>query len=185
MLHRNRFALLALLPLAACDDNGFVADRLTPSEVSGTYSVCTLRFRPENALFPVADLLTSVMDTTPPSGRPRPSMALSASVQQYDLVYTRQRDGFLQQLRGTTGLGATTVTPRFYEESAGAVATETLLPSSLDFSFHASPRRLTDTTGLYTVRRSDYAAAAGISETGLQERVSGRLEASLQVNGCP
>jgi hypothetical protein len=182
----TRYAYAALLlGLAACGgDDGFV-DRLTPQETAGTYSICRLRFHPENVAFPVADLLTSVMDSTPPAGRPEPTLALSASSHQYDLVYTRTRDGFLQQLRGTTAMGASAVTTRFYEDEAGAVAAEALLPGSLAMSFRESPRRLTDTTSFYTVRRADYAAAAGIPETGLQDRVSGRLEAALQVGGCP
>jgi len=176
----------ALLALAACGgDNGFSVDRLTPAEVGGSYDVCLLRFRPENAAFPVADLLASVMDTTPPANRPEPSLALSSTNQQYDLVYTRQRDNFLQQLRGSTGLGQHTVTATFFGEEPGTVASEVLLPRQVEFTFHEAPQRLTDTTTLYTVRRADYAAAAGISESGLQERVTGRLEAGLQVGGCP
>jgi hypothetical protein len=115
-------ALLVLL--AACDGGSSFVDRLTPQEVAGTYNVCRLRFRPENTAFPVADLLTSVMDSTPPSGRPDPTLALSSSSRQYDLVYTRSDDGFLQQLRGSTEMGASTVTPRFYQDQAGAVAAE-------------------------------------------------------------
>ena len=177
-------ALLALLPLAACGENGFEVDNLRPSEVAGSYSVCILRFAPENNVFPTADLLVSMMDTTPPTGRPAPSLALSGSSQQYDLVYTRVRDGFLQQLRGTVGLGETTVTLRFFEDEPGGVAAESLLPSSMNLTFRDSPRRLTGTSGFYTVRRADYARAAGVNETGLQERVSGRLQATLQVGGC-
>jgi hypothetical protein len=175
-------ALLSLL--AACGGDNTFVDRLTPEQVSGTYSICLLRFRPENVAFPVADLLVSVMDTTPAAGRPEPTIALSNTLQQYDLVYTRASDGFLQQLRGTTSLGPTTVAPRFFTESAGLVAAEALLPASMPLTFHDAPRRLTDTTEFYTVRRADYARAAGISETDLQDQVSGRLEASLSVAGC-
>ena len=182
---RIRYAA-ALLLLAACDGgNGFSQDRLTPAEVAGSYSVCHLRFRPENVAFPVADLLLAVMDSTPPAGRPSPSLALSGSEQRFDLVYTRQSDGFLRQLQGNTGLGSHNVTVRFFEGEAGAVAAEALLPDNVAFDFRDAPRRLTDTTGFYTVRRADYAAAAHISESGLQDRINGRLEASLQVGGCP
>jgi hypothetical protein len=174
-----------LLLLAACGGDSSFVDRLTPQEVAGTYDVCRLRFRPENVAFPAADLLHTVMDTTPAAGRPDPTIALSAGLAEYDLVYTRQSDGFLQQLRGSTTLGSATVTPRFYQDEAGAVAAEALLPATLRLNFHDTPRRLTDTTSLYSVRRADYARAAGIAETGLQDRVSGRLEASLQVGGCP
>ena len=184
-MSRTAYSAAALLVLAACGGgNGFTVDRLTPSEVAGTYNLCLLRFRPENGAFPVADLLASVMDTTPPPNRPEPSMALSGSAQTYDLVYTRQSDSFLRQLQGTTGLGEETVSVRFFSEEATGVAAEALLPSSVEFSFRSSPHRLTDTTGFYTVRRADYAAAAGISESGLQDRVNGRLEAALTVGSC-
>jgi hypothetical protein len=177
--------LLAALALGACGDSSFNVDRLTPAEVAGTYSVCVLRFVPENGILPVANLLDSVMDATPPAGRPSPSLALSGSQQRYDLVYTRVSDGFLRQLQGTTGLGDEEITVRFFEDQAGAVASEALLPSSVEFSFRDAPLRLTDTTGFYTVRRADYAAAAGVSESGLQDRINGRLEAALQVGSCP
>jgi hypothetical protein len=37
----------------------------------------------------------------------------------------------------------------------------------------------------YTVRRSDYAKAAGITEEGLQDRISGTLEGTFAVGACP
>lgn len=180
----RRFAALLALPLAACGENGFAEDRLTPAEVAGSYSVCMLRFRPENPVLPVADLLTSVMDSTPGAGLPTPSVALSGTAYHYQLRYVRESDAFLRLLEGGTALGAATVTPRFFEENPGAVASELLLPSTVAFTFLEAPHRLTDTTPPYTVRRADYAAAAGIPETDLQERVTGRMEASLQVGGC-
>jgi hypothetical protein len=184
-MSRIAYSAAALLILAACSGgNGFTVDRLTPAEVAGTYNVCLLRFRPENSAFPVADLLVTVIDTTPPLNRPEPTLALSNSQQAYDLVYTRQDDSFLRQLQGTTGLGESTVTVDFFDGEAAGVAAEALLPESVVFSFVASPNRLTDTTGFYTVRRADYAAAADISENGLQDRVSGRLEAALTVGSC-
>jgi hypothetical protein len=181
----RRHAPVLLLLLAACGGDSSFVNRLTPAQVAGTYSVCLLRFHPQNNALPLADLLTSVMDSTPPAGRPQPTVALSSTTAQYDLVYTRARDGFLQQLRGTTSLGGSSVTVRFYGDEAGAVAAEALLPASVSLEFRDSPRRLTDTTSLYTVRRADYAAAAGIPETDLQDRVTGSLEAALQVGACP
>jgi hypothetical protein len=182
---RYASAASLLLLLAACGGSNSFVDRLTPQEVGGTYNVCMLRFRPQNVALPVADLLVSVMDSTPPAGRPDPTLALSGSLDQYDLVYTRLDDGFLQQLRGTTTLGTSVVNTRFYGDQPGAVAAEALLPASVGFNFHETPKRLTDTTLFYTVRRADYAAAAGIPETDLQDRVSGSLEAALQVGDCP
>jgi hypothetical protein len=181
----RRFAALLALPLAACGENGFAEDPLTPSEVQGSYSVCLLRFRPENPILPVADVLDAVMDSTPPTGLPMPSVAVSGTAYHYQLRYAREQDAFLRLLEGNLGMGETTVTARFYENNdPGAVASELLLPGSLTFTFSDAPRRLTDTTTIYTVRRADYAAAAGVPETDLQDRVSGRLEASLRVGGC-
>ncbi|HEV3049151.1 MAG TPA: hypothetical protein VGX50_02540, partial [Longimicrobium sp.] len=83
--------ILALLPaltlLAACDGGGGTgSDPLDPAEVAGVYNVCTLRFQPGNPAFPVADLLKTVVDTTPPAGRPEATIALTAGGA-YDLAY--------------------------------------------------------------------------------------------------
>jgi hypothetical protein len=180
--------LAAALALSACDGgNGFESERLTPSQVDGLYEICELRFVPENAILPPADVRQGVMNLNPPATRPRPSVSLSNF--SYDLTYTRKSDNFLQQTRGSASLGAREVVLRLYTgDTPSAIARELLLPEGLALTFQAgSPRQLTaGATGFtYPVRRADYARAAGVSEAGLQEQINGRMAATLASPTCP
>lgn len=179
--------LAALAVLAACDgSNGFDPDRLTPAQVDGLYEICDLRFVPFNNALPTADLRQAVMNLNPPATRPRPSLSLSN--RSFDLTYTRKSDNFLQQLRSSAELGSDDVVLRIYSgETPSQIGAELLLPPALPLRFQESPKRLTSNpTGfLYTVRRADYARAAGINESGLAERIDGRLNATLASPTCP
>jgi hypothetical protein len=176
----------ALLALAACDGgNTFDPDRLTSAQVDALYEICDLRFVPVNTILPTANVRQGVMNLNPPATRPRPSLSLSN--RSFDLTYTRKSDNFLQQLRGSYDLGTSEVVVRIYSgETPTALAAELLLPQSVPLRFADSPKRLTaDGSGfIYTVRRADYARAAGISENDLQPTISGRLIASLQAPTC-
>jgi hypothetical protein len=176
----------ALLLLAACDGgNSFDPDRLTSNQVDGLYEICDLRFVPVNAILPTADVRQGVMNLNPPATRPRPSLSLSN--RSFDLTYTRKSDNFLQQLRGTYDLGTSDVVLRIYSgEAPTALAAELLLPPSVPLTFAGSPKRLTAGGNgfVYTVRRADYARAAGVQENGLQERIEGRLSATLAAPAC-
>lgn len=182
-----RLLALATLFTAACDGNSSGSSRLSPDEVDGVYAICRLRFVPDQTVLPTADLLRTVMDTTPPSIRPRPSIAFDPRDGSYDLIYTRRGDSELRQLGGNSDLRSSTVAPRFYSgDTPPAIPSELLLPAQLRLDFQESPRRLSATSTLsYSVRRADYARAANISEASLQERISGRMEASFQENACP
>jgi hypothetical protein len=178
-------AVVALAPLPACDGDGTGSARLTPSQVQGVYSVCSLRFTPTQTAFPVADVLATVVNTTPPAPKQPPSLTLSGQAYAYQLIYTRRSDNFLQQLNDGVSLGQSNVEVDFPDEDESEIVRELLLPSSLSFTFTDSPRRLTSVGGItYSVRRSDYARAAGISETGLQDRISGELTATFAVGSC-
>jgi hypothetical protein len=181
--------LLALTTLfaAACDGDGSGSSRLFPDDVDGVYAICKLRFVPDQSVLPTADLLRTVMDTTPPSIRPRPSIAFDPRDASYDLIYTRRGDAELRQLRGSSELRSSSVTPRFFSgDTPPSIPSELLLPAQLRMEFQESPRKMTVTSTLsYNVRRADYARAAGISENSLQERISGRMEAVFQENACP
>ena len=108
-MRRTLVLLPALTLLAACDGGGGTgADSLDPAEVAGVYKLCTLRFQPGNPAFPVADLLTTVVDTTPPPGRPRPTIALATNGA-YDLAYTEAGTAFLEQVRGSIGYHETSI----------------------------------------------------------------------------
>jgi hypothetical protein len=188
---RSRATLLALaaLPaLAACDGGGGTDPaRLTPGEVGAVYSICTLRFAPSNAALPVADVLASGVANPAPAGKPSPTVTLSPNAPQYEVAYTRKSDSFLQLLRGSVDLHATSVSLSFPTSGSGSdVSRELLLPAVLDLQFAASPRMLSASpaTTTYGVRRSDYAKAAGISEEGLQDQIFGTLTARFQAGGC-
>ena len=178
-------ALCAAAVLPACNGDGTGSPSLTPGQVQGVYSVCSLKFAPTQTAFPVADLLATVVNPTPPAPKQPPSLTLSGQANAYQLIYTRRSDNFLQQLNGSVDLGQSEVAVDFPDESQSEAVRELLLPSSLEFTFADGPRRLTSAGSLtYSVRRSDYARAAGISEEGLQERISGQLNATFTTGTC-
>lgn len=174
--------LAAVLPLAACDDGGSGPDRLTADEVAGVYNLCTLRFVPTNNILPVADLMTAVVDTTPPAGRPEATVSLANGV--YDLVYTRTNDAFLRQLQGSVNYGTTSVTLNTPAESD--VTSELLLARPLTLTFVAGTNRSlgAQTAFTYTVERDDYARAIGSNGQGLAQTIAGSMTISLSTAPC-
>jgi hypothetical protein len=187
---RTRFPGLAALPLglalqAGCDGSPTHGATLTPQQVQGVYSVCTLRFVPTQGALPAADLLASVVHTSPPAPKQPPSLTLSGSSESYQLIYTRRSDNFLQQLNGSVDLFAESLRVRFPAAASSEPVREALLPEELWLNFADAPRRLTTQPGAaYSVRRADYARAAGITEEGLQDHISGTLSASFSTSGC-
>jgi len=185
--HAFRTGALALgaALLAACDGGGGTGGtRLNPADVAGVYVVCDLSFTPSNAILPAAQLLRTVVDTTPPNGRPEPTLAVAQNGT-YDLVYTRQSDNFLQQLRGSVSYGQEAVS---LDLPNGVIPAELLLPRTLTLRFSAAGgQRLTAAAGdnfTYPVARADYARAAGVSEEGLQNTINGSLRATLATGAC-
>jgi hypothetical protein len=176
----------AALAAAACGGDGTGAPRLTPQQVQGVYTVCTLRFTPTQSALPSADVLATVVNTTPPAPKQPPSLTLSGTDAAYQLIYTRRSDNFLQQLNGGVYLATSMVFVNFPSADANDAVRETLLPGQLPLAFLASQHRLETQPGnTYSVRRADYARAAGITEEGLQERISGQLSATFAVGACP
>lgn len=178
-------ALLGAALLSACGgDGGTGGSRLNPADVAGVYQVCDLAFTPANAILPAAELLRAVVDTTPPAGRPEPTLAVALNGT-YDLVYTRQSDNFLQQLRGGVTYGQDAVV---LDLPGGAIAAELLLPRTLSLRFNGTGgQRLTAAAGdnfAYAVARADYARAAGVSQEGLQNTINGSLRVSLSTGAC-
>ena len=179
--------LAALTLLAACEggNGGTRPSRLTPAQVAETYQVCELKFSPANTILPTADLLVSVVDTTPPAGRPEFTIAFSKTGE-FDLVYTRGSDAFLQQARGTVEYGQQHVSISL--PASSAIAAELLLPRPLTLRFSSTNgNRLTADVSdnlQYPVNRADYARAANVSDEGLQNTINGRLTATLSVGGC-
>ncbi len=179
--------LAALATAAACGgDGGTTPDPLlTPAQVGGVYSVCSLKFQPNQAALPTANLLATVIDPAPPAPKQPPSLTLSSQVGGYQLLYTRRSDSFTQDLRNVAALGTEDIVLSVPDEATSDVRNELLLPAQLRLRFTANPRTLTATPDFfYTVRRADYARAAGITEEGLAERITGVLAATFTVGGC-
>lgn len=183
-MRRNLVLLPALALLAACDgDNGNGSDRLRPEEVAGVYNLCTLRFQPTNAALPAADLLATVVDTTPPAGRPEATIALAANGT-YDMAYTAQQTAFIEQVRGSIGYRENAITLTIPTQQQ---ATALLLPRPVLLTFNAGQGRLSgDASGVpHAVARYDYARAAGISEEGLQSTINGNTTVVFSAGACP
>src|SRR5215218_624014 len=163
----------ATVLVAACDGGGTESNpRLKPADVAGVYKVCTLTFRPIQAALPEADLLSTVIDEVPPAPKQAPSLTLSGTTATYQLVYTRLGHSFSQQLQGSVTLGSTALNVNFGEE--GQVRHELLLPGVLSVNYSAVTKQLTALgETVFSVRRADYAYAAGITEEGLQDRING------------
>jgi hypothetical protein len=182
---RRTLALLpALTLLAACNGGGGTdADRLDPAQVAGVYNVCTLRFQPGNPALPRADLLLTVVDTTPPAGRPEATIALTTSGT-YELAYTAMETSFIQLVRGSivyhqTALAISVPT----EQEASAL----LLPRPMLLTFNEPAARLSGdaSESPHPVARADYARAAGISEEGLQSTINGLTTMVVSKGACP
>ena len=95
---------------AACRSDAVApGDLLTAAEVQGTYRLCELRFTPSHRALPAADVLTAVMIADPPAPLPPPSITLSGAAPEFELVYTRRRDGVPQRLRGDVEFGTGSV----------------------------------------------------------------------------
>jgi hypothetical protein len=190
---RASLVLARCLPLAAalaagCGSYGIVTDRLlTPPDVQGTYSLCTLRFTPSASGLASVDLLATVIDPAPPASKPAPTLTLSGTAPEFDLTYTRRGDGFVQHAGGDVEFGGHSVFLFLNSRIPTSIQTESLLPQShFDLVYVAATHRLTagDEVGVYWVRRSDYTHASGVSEEGLQDRIYGHINASFSAGGC-
>ena len=187
LLPRAALVLPLALAAACATDGGSSPDLLTPADVRGAYRVCVLRFTPVQRALPVADVLARVMDADPPPGQPAPTVTLGGAAPEFELEYTRRGDGAVQRLRGDMEFGSTSVFLYPHSQTASLVPLETLLPPGhWDLVFHPAARRLTAgaEVSVYSVRRQDYARAAGISAEGLQERISGHVTAELAEGPC-
>jgi hypothetical protein len=180
-------AVSALFTAAACGGDGSGGNRLSPVDVAGVYRVCALRFVPDNSAFPAANLLERVVHTTPPAGKPEPTITLAPDGA-FQLSYTRRADSFSRELIGAIDYGSDALTLRFYNnpDNPNPVAAELLLPNEVRFGYQgAAPRRLTATAvRSYSVTRREYARAAGVDESGFASTIPGRMEATLQEDNC-
>lgn len=180
-------AVPVLLALAACADGGALPRPLVPADVAGVYRLCSLTFTPTQTALPAANLVGSVIDPAPGPGKAEPSLTLSGVAPQFELLYTHAGDGALRQVRGDVEYGDNSVFLYLTSQTPTIIQQEALLPPNhLDLVYHASPRRLTagSEVSAYSVRRSDYTRAAGISEEGLQDRITGHVAAVFAEGTC-
>jgi hypothetical protein len=173
---------------AACRSEGTAPPGLlAPGDVQGTYLVCELRFTPSQRALPAADVLAAVMVADPAAPMLPPSITLSGVEPVFELVYIRRRDGTLQRLRGDVEFGTGSVFLYPNSQAPTLIPFEALLPQGhLDLVFHPASGQLTAgaEVSAYSVRRHDYAAAAGMVEEGLQDRIFGHITAALSRHGC-
>ncbi|HYH79750.1 MAG TPA: hypothetical protein VEX86_08125 [Longimicrobium sp.] len=178
--------LAAAASVAACSGGGTPPEpRLTPAQVAGVYNVCSLQFQPTQAALPAANLLATVINPSPPAPKQAPSLTLSGSVAGYQLLYTRRSDNFTQDLRNPLALGTEDIVLSVPDEAASEARSELLLPGQFRLRFSDNPRTLTARPEFfYTVTRANYARAAGISEDGLAERITGVISGVFTVGSC-
>lgn len=171
-----------VLALAACGDEPRGPTGPTGEEVAGIYSVCALTFDPEGDLLTEVDVLDRGIETDEDSGVRAPQLQVDAS-RQFQLLFTPEGQFVERNLSGTYTPAGTRVRLTF---SAGtAQAASFLLPGTLELAFQATPKSLTTAaTTVYDVARADYARLAGVSESGLADRIPGRLMAVFQSPGC-
>lgn len=180
----RRFLRLPLLllaggALAACGDDGPTGPTLTPAEVADRYAVCSLVFDPEGDVLPQVDVRAAAFEADNPVTQA--GIGLNAT-RTFELEYTPEGQNTDVELPGNFTISGTTVDLRFTSATA---ASAILLPQSVRLAFQAAPKQLSVTrSDEYEVPRSDYARLAGISESGLAERIPGRLQASFRVGGC-
>jgi len=174
---------LLLAGLAACGRSSTGSSLLTPEEVGGVYSICSLTFTPAGPGRPVLDL-RAVMDTTPRPGLPLPQVRLSSTRYEYVLEYVPPGDFLERQFRHTYRTGPRTVMLDFAEPQV--VMSALLLPPNLELSYSQSPRslRITDLYREHRVPRADYQRLAGIEDPNLAEQVVGTLSGEFVSGGC-
>jgi hypothetical protein len=179
-------ALPVAAALAACNGGGTDVPQLTPAQVAGVYNICSLRFIPQQGALPAANLLASVINTTPPAPKTPPSLTLSGTDNQFQLIYTRKSDNFTQTITAGVHFFTSEIAIDFPDQDQSEITRELLLPTQLWLSFADTPKRLSNSTNLvYSVRRADYARAAGITEDGLASNIQGQLTATFATGACP
>lgn len=171
---------LLLFATAACDDDNGGPLGPLPEDVAGLYQVCSLDFDPEGDLLTTVNIIERGIETEDPH-RP-PQLQVDAS-REFQLVFT-PKGQFVQ--RTITGAYTPVATRVQFGFTGGTVAAGAFLfPQSLELAFQETPKSLTTAaTAVYDVARADYARLAGVSESGLADRIPGRMMAVFQAGGC-
>jgi hypothetical protein len=186
LFRRSLLIVPLVMASVACDGDSTGPAGLSPEEVAGVYSICTLTFTPEGGFLPAVDIRDKAMETNPQGGIPAPTLTLNPiSDRQFELAYVPRGQLIAQRPSGTYGLGRGNVTLNFSSGGATSVGS-ILLPNSILLDFQTGPNRLQTAAGqsTYLVPRANYARLAGVSETNLPDQVRGALAARFAVGGC-
>jgi hypothetical protein len=178
----RKMMVVATLPAAAACGGDDGPTGPSPADIAGIYDVCSLVFEPEGAQAPV-DIRAVAMETDNPQVD-GPELRLNTN-RLLQFVYTPDGEFVEENIFGNFSVSGQQVGITFTTSGATVQPGALLLPVNFDLTFRASPRSLSTTgTAVYDVARADYARMAGVSESGLAERIPGRLSASFQANGC-
>lgn len=173
-------ALLGLLALAACGDDGVAPPRTPASEVAGAYRVCALAFTPTSRFLPAVDVRAGAFETAV-AGVTQPGLKLDAGGA-FELEYTPRGQFTDVEHRGTFGTGDAEVVLAF---TRAADVAPLLLPGIVDAEWDAAARTLTVGGGLpYTVGKADYERMLGEGDPGIPQRVEGRLSGRFAAGAC-
>lgn len=176
---RMAAAGLTLLAAVACGDDGGGPLGPSPEDVAGIYAVCALAFDPEGDLLTTVDIIArgfETEDVREPQLQVDPSRA-------FQILFTPKGLFVERSLLGAYTPVATRVQLGFTGGTAQASAF--LFPQSLELAFQETPKSLTTAaTTVYDVARADYARLARVSESGLADRIPGRMMAVFQSGGC-
>lgn len=176
---RAFWALPVLLAACGDGDGGTRPAALTRAEVADIYAVCALSFVPDGVLPPV-DIRSAAFELDNPQvSHPRLGLEGTGT---FEMEYTPKGQNTDRELPGSFDTSGTDqVELRFANPTAVA---SILLPDRLVLRFQAGTKTLsTGANPQYTVPRSDYARLAGVSESGLAERIPGRLAARFAAGG--
>ena len=183
---RSVAAFVALVGLAACDDDGSgPANSLRPEDVVGVYRVCQLAFDPLGSVLPAVDIRATAFEL--PGGADDPVVGLDPDAQQtVELAYIPKGQVNDRELRGTYTLrGESTVELRF--NTSGVNPRSLLIPDNrrMDFDFQASPLRLgMGASSQYNVSRDEYVALSGEDPANIPDAITGVLVADFRTDPC-
>ena len=183
---RSAAALLAVVGLAACDDDGSgPGDMLQREDVSAVYRVCSLTFDPSGTVLPAVDIRAAAFEL--PGGLGDPVIGLDPNSQQtVELTYIPKGQVNDQELKGTYTLrGSSVVDIRF--NSTGVDPATLLIPRDrrMDFDFQGDPERLTlASSSQYNVGRAEYVQLSGEDPQNIPESIAGVLTAEFRTDPC-
>lgn len=181
---RHFAVALAPLLLVGCDDGGGTGPNglLSPDEVQGSYSICSLTFTPDASFLDAVDIRNAAFELDNPPTPPR--IGLDSNLT-FELDYTPEGGNTDRELTGSFELGSNTILLTF---AGGVDPSSLLLPSQLLVSYQGSPEQIsTQASSAFDVDREIYADLAAIPEEerdALSENIRGRVAIRAATGGC-